>query len=87
MFIKVLPSAKKHGLNDLNIRIALQNCVCQRLKKNEKGNCVSLAIGILQSGQTVELMYYINNFEQIVVFHAMSPACNSFINEIKKKRG
>lgn len=86
---KVLESAKKHGLSEQEIRDALENIVCSKKRYKEAGKAVCLAVGILPNGRTCELAFFINQFGDPVVFHAMSPARNSFVKDVQavKKRG
>ena len=88
MNIKILDSALKHELSENEIRHAMENSVCSKSKKNSRGNVIWLCVGILPTGQTCELMFYVNKFFEHVVFHAMSPARNQFVKDVQsKKRG
>lgn len=87
MNIKILDSALKHHLTEDEVKFASQNIVCDKAK-NKNGNIVHLAVGILPNGKTCELIYFVEHFEEVVVFHAMSPAKNNFVKEVqKRKRG
>ncbi len=86
MNIRVLDSALKHGLDESEIKHAMENSVCSKSRKNAKGNNVYSCVGILPTGQTCELMFYINKFFQHVVFHAMSPARNAFVKDVQSKK-
>ena len=87
MNIRVLESAKKHNLTEDEIKYASKNIVCDKVKKR-KDNLVHFAVGILPSGKTCELIFYIEHFGEVVIFHAMSPAKNQFVKEVQKsKRG
>ena len=86
--IKILDSAKKHDLKESEIKFALENCICSKVKKNERGNEITLCIGILPTGQTCELIFYVNKYLEHVVFHAMTPARNDFVKQVKRgKKG
>lgn len=86
MNIKVLDSALKHELDESEIRHAMKNSVCSKSKKNSRGIEIYLCVGILPTGQTCELMFYINKFFEYVVFHAMSPARNQFVKDVQAKK-
>ena len=87
MNVKVLDSALKHDLKEDEVKYASQHIVCDKVKKR-KDNIVHFAVGILPNGKTCELVFYIEHFGQVVIFHAMSPAKNEFVKEVqKRKRG
>ena len=85
MFIKVLPSANKHNLTDEEIRHAINNIVCDKTKQKD-GKNYHFAIGLLPSGKTCEMVFFVEHIDQVVVFHAMSPARKQFIKEVQRIR-
>ena len=91
MFIKILDSAKKHGLTETEITNAVNQILFSKTKKDKNGKFVHMAVGMLPNGKTCELMYYICESKNgYIVFHAMSPAKNNFIKSVqqrKKKKG
>ena len=87
MNIRVLQSAKKHNLTEDEVKYAAQHIVCDKVKKR-KDNLIHLAVGILPNGKTCELIFFIEHFGEVVIFHAMSPAKNQFVKSVqKRKRG
>ncbi len=85
MNIKILKSAQKHNLEENEIRQAMKNIVCSKTKRKEN-ILTHFAVGIMANGKTCELIFFID-VEQVVVFHAMSPARKTFINEVQKTKG
>lgn len=88
MNIKILNSAKKHGLTENEISYAMKNILFSKRKNNaDIDRLVFMAIGLLENGTTCELTYSLNLMKNFyVVFHAMSPARNSYIREIKDQK-
>jgi hypothetical protein len=79
-------SALKHGLNKEQLIYGISNIVKSRRVYNKNFDTYNYwAICILPSGATCELAYMYHNFETMIVFHAMSPARNSFVRELEKE--
>ena len=80
-------SALKHGLTEEEIATAFEQSVKYKNRENNNdGAFVRMVIGVLPNGNTCELIGFFSNMDEFVVFHAMSPARQSFINEVERSK-
>lgn len=79
-------SAFKHGLTEEQLSHAFSNVVkSKRINSKEFDYENIWAVGILPNGNDCEFIYYYQDMEKAVIFHAMSPARKSFTNEVERK--
>ena len=79
-------SAFKHGLTDEQLSYVFSNVVKSKRVNSKEFDYENIwAIGILQNGKDCEFIYYYQDMETAVIFHAISPARKSFTNEVERK--
>jgi hypothetical protein len=86
MNIIVKDSALKHGLTEKEILYAVENQFKSKRffnKEREVSNIWSLSI--LPNGNNCEIVYSYEGLDTIIVFHAMTPARKSFIQNVERK--
>ena len=79
-------SAFKHGLTEEQLSHAFSNVVKSKRTNSKEFDYENIwAVGILPNGNDCEFIYYYQDMETAVIFHAMSPARKSFTNELERK--
>ncbi len=79
-------SAFKHGLTKEQLIYVFSNVVKSRRIYSSEFDYENIwALGILPNGNDCEFIYYYQDSETAVIFHAMSPARKSFTQEIERK--
>ncbi len=79
-------SAFKHDLTEEQLSYAFANALKSKRIYNKEFDYENIwAVGILPNGCDCEFIYYYQDMETAVIFHAMSPARKSFMQELERK--
>ena len=79
-------SAFKHNLTEDEIIYAFSNIVKSKRMENAKFDFENIwAVSILPNGKSCELIYFYQDIDNVVIFHAMSPARKTFVKELERK--
>lgn len=88
MKIRILKSARKHGLSDEDIAHGIANTLQSVFKEtSETEQLIRFSIGVLTDGRICEfLSFFEDDMETIVVFHALVPPTDKFLRTFKRRR-
>ena len=86
MKIKILESARKHGLTNEDIEYGIANTVNSTYMQNDKTDqLLRFSFGPLPDGRICEfLSFFEDDLETIVVFHALTPPTENFMKRFRK---
>ena len=87
MNVKILPSARKHGLTDEEVSFGIAGTLESVIRENDKtGQMVRFSLGVLPDGRVCEfLSFFEDDIETIVVFHALVPPTQKFLKMFRKR--
>ena len=71
----ILPSARRHGVEDDDMRHALHNAIVFHDQDDE----VIIAVGADQAGRLIEVGFVESDDEHRVIIHSMRPARRKFL--------
>lgn len=80
--IRVHEHARKHGLSDEEIAYAWENIIRSRQRNGTDDPPIWIAIGILPTGNLVELVGFLDIDGAWCIFHAMVPPTKKFKKEL-----
>ena len=80
-------SAFKHDLTQDQLIYAFSNIIKSKRVYSKEFDVENIwAVGILPNGNDCELIYFYQDVETAVIFHAMSPARKTFTDELERKQ-
>ena len=78
-------SAFRHGLTQEQLCYAFGNVIkSKRIYSKEFDYENIWAIGFLPNGNDCELIFFYQDLDTAIIFHAMSPARKSFVDEMER---
>lgn len=87
MNVKILPSARKHRLTDEEISFGIASTLESVFQENaETDQLIRFSLGVLPDGRVCEfLSFFEDDMETIVVFHALVPPTDKFLDMFRKR--